>query len=123
MLKPHRNTKKAARAREMIASIYHVPLADVRRDHSSIVQMYDDLQKLGFEWVADEQEWLNHLAVDPKNTSIMSFVVGSASHSVEIAASEVIKGLEALGYKVVNTEITVINGDVDNAIARIEVLK
>lgn len=121
--KPQKITRKSARAREMIASIYHIPLKEIRGDRNSILKMYVTLEELGFEWVADAQEWLNPAAKDPEKATVFSFVIGSATHSAEEAALTVIEGLEHLGYKLQSAQVVMDMSHPEETIVRVEVIK
>lgn len=123
MFKPARNTKKASRAREMIAAIYHIPLSEVRNDRTAVNQMYENLQGLGFEWVADEQEWLNPTAIDPAKAQVMSFIVGSATDDPEMLALTLMEALEKQGYKTHNTMVIVDPLNPSETIVRVEMVK
>lgn len=123
MFKPQRKTKKSQRAREMISAIYHIPLSDVREDRAGLEAMYANLTGLGFEWVADENEWFNHLAVNPQETTVFSFIVGSPTHEVDQAASILVTALEAQGYKVIDTMLILSSENPSENLVKIEVLK
>lgn len=123
MFKAQRNTKKATRAREMIAAIYHLNLSQVRNDRNGVQEIYSKLEALGFEWVADEQEWLNPNAVDPAKAQVMSFLVGSATTPIDEAAKTIVDGLEAMGYKILSTELMLDLSDPACSFVTIEVMK
>jgi len=107
----------------MIASIFHIPLTELRSDVQGVALMYAQLRALGFEWVADENEWLNYSARDPRSVEVMTFVMGSPTHAVEIAAITLTDALENMGYKVVSTDLISDDRDPLNRLVRIEVIK
>jgi hypothetical protein len=121
--KPARNTTKMKRAREMIASIYHIPESQIRTDTAGVMTMYANLHGLGFEWVADEQEWMHPDAKNPLQANIFSFVVGSATHPAEDAALIIIEALEKQGYKLGACAVINDINNPDETIVRVEVIK
>lgn len=121
--KPQRQTKKATRAREMIASIYHIPMGQIRNDREGVQTMYANLEGLGFEWVADENEWMHPDAKNPTDAHVFSFVIGSATHDPEDAALIVIDSLEKQGYKLRACAVITDWAHPEEAIVRVEVIK
>lgn len=121
--KPQRQTRKATRAREMIASIYHLPIGQVRGDREGVQAMYANLEGLGFEWVADENEWMHPSAKNPMDAHVFSFVIGSATHEPEEAALIVIESLEKQGYKLRACATITDLDHPQETIVRVEVIK
>jgi len=85
--------------------------------------MYANLEGLGFEWVADEQEWMHPDAKNPTNAQVFSFVIGSATHDPESASLIVIEALEKQGYKLRAAAVITDVMHPEESIVRVEVIK
>lgn len=123
MVKLARVTRKAARAREMVASIHHINLKSLSGDRNSVDACYRELERLGFRWDSEQREWLNPTGQANANPQVMTFLIGSPSHDPEVAAAAIVDAFEAMGVRVVATELLINLSNPRESVARIEIVQ